>query len=77
MTDGRRLIDGSEPIVGISINKLILQYRRHVEQYYVRNGEATSEQSNIRQAVRWLTRLYGTAVRYLSAHCFTEICDVF
>ena len=32
---------------------------RHVETYYVKDGRPTSEQDNIRQALRFLRRLYG------------------
>jgi integrase len=42
------------------VNALILAYWKHVEVYYVKAGKPTSEQSNIRQALRWLRRLYGT-----------------
>lgn len=43
----------------LSVNELILAYWRHVETYYVKDGRPTSEQDNIRQALRFLRRLYG------------------
>jgi integrase len=41
-------------------NELILAYWRHVEGYYVRDGRPTSEQDNIRQALRFVRRAYGS-----------------
>jgi integrase len=43
----------------LTIDGLILAYWRHVEGYYVKDGRPTSEQDNIRQALRFLRRLYG------------------
>jgi integrase len=40
---------------------LILAYFRHVQSYYVKDGRPTSEQDNIRQALRFLRLLYGTS----------------
>jgi integrase len=44
----------------LSLNELILAYWRHVEGYYVKDGRPTSEQDNIRQALRFVRRTYGT-----------------
>ena len=45
---------------GLAVGELILAYwDRHVITYYVKNGRPTSEQDNIRQALRFLRRLYG------------------
>jgi integrase len=44
----------------LSVNELILAYWRHVEGYYVKDGRPTSEQDNIRQALRFVRRTYGT-----------------
>ncbi|CAN5835526.1 site-specific integrase [soil metagenome] len=44
----------------LSINELILAYWRHVEGYYLKDGRPTSEQDNIRQALRFLRKTYGT-----------------
>jgi integrase len=44
----------------ISISELILAYwTRHVLTYYVKKGVPTSEQDNIRQALRFANNLYG------------------
>jgi integrase len=43
----------------LSLNELILAYWRHVEGYYVKDGKPTSEQDNIKQALRFVRRLYG------------------
>ena len=45
----------------LSINELILAYFRHVQAYYVKDGQPTSEQDNIRQALRFIRQLYGTS----------------
>ena len=44
----------------LSLNELILAYWRHVEGYYVKDGRPTSEQDNIRQALRFVRKTYGT-----------------
>ncbi len=47
---------------GPSLNELMLAYwDRHVLSYYVKNGRPTSEQDNVRQALRFAKRLYGHA----------------
>ncbi|HEV3167524.1 MAG TPA: recombinase XerD, partial [Isosphaeraceae bacterium] len=46
----------------LSIGDLILAYWRHVEGYYIKDGRPSSEQDNIRQALRFVRRLYGTTV---------------
>jgi integrase len=44
----------------LTINGLILAYwDRHVVPHYVKDGRPTSERDNIRQALRFLRRLYG------------------
>ncbi len=42
-----------------SVDDLILAYFRHVQAYYVKDGRPTSEQDNIRQALRFLRRCHG------------------
>jgi hypothetical protein len=42
------------------INDLLLAYFKHVQLYYCKNGVATSEQDNIRQALRFVRQLYGS-----------------
>jgi integrase len=44
-----------------SVNELILSYFRHARSYYVKDGRATSEQDNIRQALRFVRQLYGAS----------------
>jgi integrase len=48
---------GSAP----SVNELILSYFRHAQSYYVKDGRPTSEQDNIRQALRFVRQLYGAS----------------
>jgi integrase len=43
----------------MTIDALILAYFRHVQTYYVKDDLPTSEQDNIRQALRFVHRLYG------------------
>ena len=43
-----------------SVNELILVYFRHVQGYYVKDGKPTSEQDNIRQALRFVRQTFGT-----------------
>jgi len=45
----------------LSINELILAYFRHAQAYYVKGGTPTSEQDNIRQALRFVRQLYGAS----------------
>src|SRR5262249_53565973 len=42
------------------LDELILAYFQFCQSYYVKHGRPTSEQDNIRQAVRFVRRLYGT-----------------
>jgi len=44
-----------------SVNELILSYFHHVQSYYVKGGRPTSEQDNIRQALRFVRELYGSS----------------
>ena len=53
-TTGPRRIDAT-----LSVNELILAYYRHAQSYYVKGGRPTSEQDNIRQALRFVRQLYG------------------
>jgi integrase len=43
----------------ITLNELMERYWRYAEGYYVKDGEPTSEQESIRQALRPVKRLYG------------------
>lgn len=52
----------SRPTLGVAlaVDELVLAFwDRHVVAYYVKNGRPTSEQDNIRQALRFLRKLYG------------------
>jgi hypothetical protein len=42
------------------IEELVLLFFRFVQGYYVKHGQPTSEQDNIRQALRFVRRLYGS-----------------
>ena len=44
----------------LSINELILQYWRHAEGYYVKNGKPTSELRHVRDSLRFVKNLYGS-----------------
>lgn len=47
-------------MTGPTIDELLVGYwDRHVTAYYVKDGRPTSEQDNIRQALRFLRRLHG------------------
>src|SRR5690242_9183465 len=47
--------DRSDP----TIDDLVFVYWQHAKVYYVKNGVATSEQGCIKQAIRYVRRLYG------------------
>ena len=53
------MIELASTRAGISVNELLLAYMQHVEAYYVKNGQPTWEQANIRQALRPLRELFG------------------
>jgi integrase len=44
---------------GLTVNELILAYWRFAEGYYVKGGRPTSEQDDIRGALRFVRQLYG------------------
>jgi integrase len=49
-----------DPETGPSIDELMVAFwDRHVVIYYVKDGRPTSEQDNVRQALRFLRRLHG------------------
>src|SRR5262249_60160568 len=43
----------------LTVNELILGYVRHVDSYYQKDGQPTSEPRNIKLALRPLRHLYG------------------
>jgi integrase len=51
----------------MTVAELLLAYWKYVKTYYVKDGRPTSEQDTIRQAHRFLRRLYGST----PAHEFT------
>jgi integrase len=51
----------------LTVAELVLAYWRWAESYYVKDGKPTSEQDTIRQALRFVRRLYGST----PAHEFT------
>lgn len=62
LANNRQLPPNEAPFPCLTINELILAYWHHVEGYYVKDGRPTSEQSNIKQAMKRLRRLYGLTV---------------
>jgi len=52
---GATVSAGADP----TVNELMLDYIRHADGYYVKDGRPTSEAGLIRQALRVLRRLYG------------------
>jgi hypothetical protein len=56
---GRRLPAPAVVQQGMTINELMLAYWRHVEEYYVKDGQPTSEQGVIKHALRFLKQPYG------------------
>src|SRR5436305_1751701 len=45
---------------GLTVNDLLVAYwDRYVTSYYLKDGRPTSEQDNIKQALRFLRRLFG------------------
>jgi integrase len=46
----------------LTVSELILRYWRFVTSYYVKNGRPTSEQDTIRQALRFVRKLYGSTL---------------
>ena len=50
---------GPEAKSDLRVSELILAYFRHVQDYYVKDGEPTSEVDTVRQALRPVQELYG------------------
>ena len=51
--------EGKGPADELTINELILAYWQHVETYYVKDGEPTTEVCVIRQVLKVVRELYG------------------
>lgn len=45
----------------LTVTELVAAYWKHAENYYVKDGEPTSEVDTIRQALRFVRRLYGSS----------------
>ena len=55
--------ESSNPEAALTINELVLAFRRYAKQHYRKNGKETSEVHCLKAATRWLVELYGfTAV---------------
>ena len=62
------LVNGHEPRIPaetppatrMTVGELILRYWQYVESYYVKDGRPTAEPDNVRQAMRFVRRLYGS-----------------
>jgi hypothetical protein len=70
LANGRRLSPPKPDNADITIEELLAADWRHVEAYYRKNGEPTSEVDTIRQALRFVRRLYGP----MAAKDFTPLC---
>jgi integrase len=57
--NGRTLPRPVAVAADLTIHELIMAYWKFVEGYYVKDGRPTSEQDTIRQAMRFLKKLYG------------------
>lgn len=55
-TENAKTGSSREPL---TVEELIHAYWQHVQRYYVKNGQATSEQDTIRQALRFVRKPYG------------------
>lgn len=60
LTNGRRLAAAGPTPLNPSVNEILLAYWRHVEAYYVKDGQPTSEQTAIRSITRVVRHLYGS-----------------
>ncbi len=58
LTHGRRL-PGADAPADLTATELIARYWEHVQRYYVKNGQPTSEQDAIKASLRPVRRLYG------------------
>jgi integrase len=74
LANGRRL--NTPDVAGPSVNEVMLAYVRHVETYYVKDGRPTSEVGTIKQALRFVKRLYGdTPARDFGPLCLKVVRD--
>lgn len=59
LANGRHLPPPEPDKTRLTIDELLLVYWRFVKTYYVKDGRPTSEQDTIRQALRFVRKLYG------------------
>ncbi|MHB1422342.1 MAG: tyrosine-type recombinase/integrase [Gemmataceae bacterium] len=59
LANDRRLPPPGSDKTSLTINDLLLAYWTFVKRYYVKDGRPTSEQDTIRQALRFVRKLYG------------------
>ena len=59
LSRGRTALPSPDGEVGISVNELVLAFMIHAKEYYVKDGEPTSEVSTYTYAFRLLTEWYG------------------
>ncbi len=69
LANGRRLPSSERGEADLTIDDLLLTYWMFVKTYYVKDGQPTSEQDAIRQALRFTRKLYGPT----SAAAFTPL----
>src|SRR5271170_7348444 len=62
LANGRCMPPPESKNTGLTVEELLLRYWRYVETYYVKDGEPTSEQDTIRQALRFVRCLYGSTL---------------
>lgn len=59
LANGRALPSSQPDKTDLTIDDLLLAYWTFVKTYYVKDGKPTSEQDTIRQALRFVRKLYG------------------
>ena len=59
LANGRSLKQSTDDQPNLTVNEIILQYWTFAKSYYVKKGQPTSEQSNIKSALKVIRRLYG------------------
>ncbi len=62
LANGRILLDVSESASGMTIVELVAAYWRHVQTYYRKDWQPTSEVTSIRRALDPLQNMYGDTV---------------
>ncbi len=62
LTSHRQIGSAPRGSIDLTVNELMLAYLRHVDGYYRKNGQPTTEPANIKLALRPLQRIYGHTV---------------